>query len=678
HIDEAEPTSSFTRNKWSAATQRVLSSMPSRSIRWSDATVLSQRAHVSERDSAQVSRANNREIDIESQEGLIHEAPQKRDLLKTLQALSLDECAHKLRVMPISLSAKSELRARACQKRGDQVLSVKGSRSGRKSLRTARQGVHSLLNSIQLWHGPLKQVSGRFGTGALSYFHFLRTLLVYNVFLSLIINLFLVLPQVIQSPYHSGSKTSFKGLNIFTGTGLLKNSLMFYGYYNYTESMNCRFNTKPCPAEGYNIRLAYLLTIGIGLFATCIMLVYRVFKALGRSFHKLKSQGNLALKVFSSWDFKVSKKMSVQMQSENLCTQLKEMLCELHTGNPKPKLAARLVWMALHCTAWGICLTCISCSAFAIYIFPQDIQDDGTDMHLLQLPLLVCGLNYFLPSVFSIVAWMESYDSPSLCIYVAIIRNLFLKMTTLGVLCYRWLYHISSGDNKPECWETFVGQEFYRFLLADLIFAVLHTIFGDFLWRVFTQGVLGRKKKPAFDIARNVLELIYGQTLAWLGVLFSPLLPTLQAVKLILLFYLKRSSLIMNCQAPRKAWRTTHMTTVFISLLCCPSFLGAATGITYTMWRLQPSSSCGPFKNLDSMFLAGKEWRNSLETSNPSLAWLSWTYTLLENPVFLFSMAGILLLVIYIHIQAGDGQRRIMEGEDKKFLINKLQTLPEQ
>uniref|UniRef100_A0A7N8Y3M9 Transmembrane channel-like protein n=1 Tax=Mastacembelus armatus TaxID=205130 RepID=A0A7N8Y3M9_9TELE len=563
------------------------------------------------------------------------EASKRERLVNNLQNLSVSDRIRMLRAMPLSLAEKSELRYM------QNSLSLHLHKF--IAVRQCWYSWLSFLHSLQLWQVALKRVSGRFGTGVLSYFLFLKTLLFFNLFLFLVTGAFLVLPQAVHPPVLSADRQSFSGLELLTGAGYFSDTVMYYGYYcNYTLHRSCRDDdggqnisvstgtTSSCLSShhSYNMPLAYFFIIGAAFFFTCIILVYSMSKSFGQSFRIDKSHSILAMKVFCSWDFKVIKKTSVKLMSEKICTQLK--------FSP---------------TYLPLSLTLLQQQQALTNKHPM-----LKEASLLALPALVSLINLLLPGLFNLAAWMEDYESPSVGTYV--------------------------------CWENFVGQELYRFLLMDFIFILLDTLFGEFLWRFFSEKVLKRRRKPVFDIARNVLELIYGQTLAWLGVLFTPLLPAVQILKLLLLFYIKKSSVMMNCQAPRKPYRVSQMTTIFITLLCFPSFLGASVCVTYTMWSITPSTSCGPFRGLKTMFQAGKRWVEQLERDNPNLSVLARAHAyLVENPLFLFVGAGIFLIVIYFHSQVVDGQRKIIsllqeqienEGEDKKFLITRLQHIHEQ
>uniref|UniRef100_A0A8C9YMI5 Transmembrane channel-like protein n=1 Tax=Sander lucioperca TaxID=283035 RepID=A0A8C9YMI5_SANLU len=624
----------------------------------------------------------------------------KRDrLVNNLQNLSVSDRVRMLRGMPLSVAEKT-LQKEKHTLSGSQIPCC--SQLKYYIIIGARHSWYSWLNflhSLQLWQVALKTVSGRFGTGVLSYFLFLKTLLFFNFFLFLVTGAFMVLPQAVHPPVLPAGRSSFSGLELLTGAGYFSDTVMYYGYYsNYTLRKSCRDDggvqnvslsngtRLDCVSKhlSYNMPLAYFFTIGVAFFITCIILVYSMSKSFGQSFRIDKSHSILAMKVLCSWDFKVIKKTSVKLMSENISTQLKELLAEVNQKHVKNTACQKLWRLMVHGLAWTICIGSTTACVLAIYYFSGSrIADNNlllTEASLLALPVVVSLINLLLPGLFNLAAWMEDYESPSVRTYVAICRNLMLKVSVLGLLCYHWLGRVA-------CWESFVGQELYRFLLMDFIFTLLDTLFGEFLWRLFSEKVLKRRRKPVFDIARNVLELIYGQTLAWLGVLFTPLLPAVQIIKLFLLFYIKKSSVMMNCQAPRKPYRVSQMTTVFITLLCFPSFLGASVCVTITMWSITPSSSCGPFRELKTMFQAGKRWVEELEKDNPNLSVLARAHSyLVENPFFLFVGAGIFLIVIYFHSQVVDGQRKIIsllqeqienEGEDKKFLITRLQSIHE-
>ncbi|XP_043970207.1 transmembrane channel-like protein 6b isoform X1 [Gambusia affinis] len=722
-------TDSLLKDRWSSATLKILSSMPSRTIGRSQGAILSQyfnrttglrkrtQKRASIKDFSRSARPSIRGYGVEVDTTDSAEKKQER-LVKNLQDLSAVDRVRMLKEMPLNLSEKKSLR-RLTLKMTKQTRSSRNLRccSYLKfhiilALRHSWYSCLSFLHSLHLWQMPLKRVSGRFGSGVLSYFLFLKTLLFFNVFLFLVLGSFLVVPQAVYPPERLENRTSFTGLELLTGGGYFSNTLLYYGYYSNHTLPSCSKNNTSSPPRpecdskslSYNMPLAYFFTIGLSFFITCIILVYSMSKSFGQSFRIDKSNGMLAMKVFCSWDFKVIKKSSVKLLSENICTQLKELLGEAHHSRTRSTTLDKLIKLMIHGLGWTLCIGATAGCVVGIYYFSDymhkeqqeswqhDSGDPGLlkEASLLALPVLVSFINLMLPILFQFTAWMEKYDSPSLRTFVSLSRNLILKVSVLGVLCFHWLKRVagSSSDNKTfKCWESFVGQDLYRFLTIDFIFTLLATLFGELLWRLFSDKVLKRNRRPEFDIAKNVLDLIYGQTLAWLGLLFTPLLPAVQILKLLLLFYIKMSSVMMNCQPPSRPYRVSQMTTIFITLLCFPSFLGASVCVTYTMWRLPSSESCGPFRGNKTMIQAGKQRIVELVKENPNLYFLAQAHTyLVENPFFLFVGAAIFLIVIYFQSQVVDGQRKIIallqeqienEGEDKKFLITRLQSIHE-
>ncbi|XP_071066930.1 transmembrane channel-like protein 6 isoform X2 [Dasypus novemcinctus] len=705
-----------------AATLRILACMPSRTIGRSRGAIISQyynrTARLRRRSGRPLLRdaARSARRDLELDAAAAQEEEKRGLLVKELQALPGAQRDHTLRGMPLSLAEKRCLREESRSPRAtrrDQQGRGGVSRGSRLrygcvlALHNLGLRLLSSLHALTPWRYALKRIGGQFGSSVLSYFVFLKALLAFNALLLLPLLAFAVAVQAAFPPPPRRPPPAFTGLELLTGGGSFSHTVMYYGYYsNATLNQPCepaQDGGQCAPGAGglpYSMPLAYLFTLGVAFFITCITLVYSMSRSFGESYRVGSTLGAHAVAVFCSWDYKVTQKWASRLQHDNIRTQLKELLAEWQVRRDPRSVCAALRRAALLGLGWLLCLGTVLGCAVAVYAFSESmIQSPGVaaraegslearleEARLLALPLVVGLLHLGSAYLYRGLAALEQHESPVLEAYVAVCRNLLLKMVTLGVLCYHWLGR-RLGTLRGQCWENFVGQELYRFVVMDFLFVLLDTLLGELVWRLVAEKKLKKRRKPEFDIAGNVLELIYGQTLTWLGVLFSPLLPAVQTVKLLLLFYVKKASLMANCQAPRRPWLASHMSTVFVTLLCFPSFLGAAVFLCFVIWQVKPSDTCGPFRGLDTMYEAGKAWVRQLEKGGHGVSWLPWVHRyLVEKPVLAFLLSALLLAVIYLNTQVVKGQRQVIcllkeqisnEGEDKIFLINKLHSVYE-
>uniref|UniRef100_A0A3P8ZF26 Transmembrane channel-like protein n=1 Tax=Esox lucius TaxID=8010 RepID=A0A3P8ZF26_ESOLU len=508
--------------------------------------------------------------------------------------------------------------------------------------------------TLELWQGTMKEVGGRFGTGVLSYFKFLKWLLMFNVFSFLVNFGFITIPQLTYEPTPAiPAAVKFSGLEILTGAGYFNHTVLYYGgYSNETQGTEGR--------PVYNMQLAYFFTIAAYMVLCGAALIYSMAVSFRKRFVLADFASGGAWQLLCSWDFRVNNERAVRQRKNNLRIQLKESLSEKVQVSLLP-LSDRLKHYAVFLGTWLLSTgMAVGCGAGIYFLCKYENQSSGSlldEASTLLLPFMVSLVNLVVPLFYSLFRKIEHYSQPRMQIYAIILRNVILKMSILGILCYYWMNDVAE---RSPCWESIVGQALYRLVIVDFLFLMLGSFFGEFLSNVIGTKCIPSLGVPEFDIARNVLDLIYAQTLAWIGIYFSPLLPVIQIIKFFTLFYLKKVSLTRNCQPPRHAGRAAQMQTIFIAILFFPSFVGALSMLAYTMWTLSPSDGCGPFRGLNTTFSAVQNWIDGLGGVSGA-GWTIWIYQhVIRSEIFYFLITLIVLVFIYIFWQIIQGRKLLI------------------
>nr|XP_030702993.1 transmembrane channel-like protein 5 isoform X1 [Globicephala melas] len=610
-----------------------------------------------------------------------HKSPQGQKLIASLIPMTFRDRIKAIRNQPRTMEEKRNLRKMVDKEKSKQprrILEFNGCAQCLNSIslahRRSKNSLSELFNSISLWQKTLKVIGGKFGTSVLSYFNFLRWLLKFNIFLFIVTFSFIIIPQLTMA---EKNHLQFTGLEFLTGAGYFRDTVMYYGFYTNTENQHGSSGTS------YNMQLAYIFTVGACLVVCFFSLLFSMARYFRNNFINPHIYSRGIAKLIFCWDFTVTHKSAVKLKQKNLSTEIRENLSEIRQENVKLTLNQQLIRFSAHLAAWVVSTgVTIACCVAVYYLAEKNTEFLANHKNpgaVLLLPFVVSCINLVMPRFYSMFRLVERYEMPRHEVYSLLIRNILLKLSIVGILCYYWINIVALAGE--ECWETLIGQEIYRLLLMDFVFSLTDSLLGEFLRRIIGLRLITSLGRQEFDIARNVLELIYSQTLVWIGIFFCPLLPFIQMMTLFIMFYVKNISLMMNFQPLSKAWRASQMMTVFIFLLFFPSFTGALCTLAITIWRLTPSADCGPFRGLPFFIESIYRWIDTLSQSR-SYLWVVWIYQNLVSSVhFFFILTLIVLIITYLYWQITEG-RKIMirllheqiinEGKDKMFLIEKL------
>ncbi|XP_020859079.1 voltage-gated chloride channel TMC4 [Phascolarctos cinereus] len=546
-----------------------------------------------------------------------------------------------LRELPWPIEAKQLLWRLQAQRPTKPEPGIRGSK-GALLLGRAWARLVGVPKMLVPWRTILTKIGSQYGAGTESYFGLLRFLLGLNILGVLFQGILTLLPLLLlgsipgpPSPGVTKPCGSYdpvpQGLvdyathltNLLSGEGHLEWSPLFYGFY-------------PVQLTGstFQLPIAYLLSTFLSGFLCLLLILRRSVSGLKQTL--LIESGVLTSyshRVFSAWDFGLQGSGPVELRKRAIRYELQ---VELEEASMR-KLAearTRAQWAGLWVTRILLNLLVLALLAAAFYgVYwatdpDKNLQEDPVVQATPLLKLLIAYLpsifistaNLILPPVFSLITSLEGYTR-SRQVQLILLRTVVLRLASLVVLLVS-LWNQITCEGKPEaeacaacgydynilpCWETRVGQEMYKLLLFDLLTCLAVPLLIQFPRKLLGSmcgGRLGRLVETMeFQVPDEVLGLVYGQTLVWVGGFYCPLLALLNTVKLLLTFYLKRFTLFAFCSPASRTFRASTAN-FFFPLVLLLGLAISAVPVLYGIFVIPPSKLCGPFQGQPDIWAA--------------------------------------------------------------------------
>nr|XP_016788503.1 transmembrane channel-like protein 8 isoform X3 [Pan troglodytes] len=451
--------------------------------------------------------------------------------------------------------------------------------------RRLREAAQRLARGLGLWEGALYEIGGLFGTGIRSYFTFLRFLLLLNLLSLLLTASFVLLPLVWLRPPDPGptlnltlqcpgSHQSQPGVlrfhnqlwHVLTGRAFT-NTYLFYGAYR----------VGPESSSVYSIRLAYLLSP-----LACLLLCFcgtlrRMVKGLPQKTRLGQGyQAPLSAKVFSSWDFCIRVQEAATIKKHEISNEFKVELEEgrrfqLMQQQTRAQTACHLLsYLRVNILIGLLVVGAISAIFWATKYSQDNKEVSGVPVSAAPVPAPWGHRPGQLPGSPAVHIPGPAGKLPSQ--HGGQPHSDLVRGAEAGQL----------GDvlRLPGSDHTVHWQRQEQLLLVDR--------FSGRFWAWL--------EREEFLVPKNVLDIVAGQTVTWMGLFYCPLLPLLNSVFLFLTFYIKKYTLLKNSRASSRPFRASS-STFFFQLVLLLGLLLAAVPLGYVVSSIHSSWDCGLFTN---------------------------------------------------------------------------------
>uniref|UniRef100_A0A8C9PP53 Transmembrane channel-like protein n=1 Tax=Spermophilus dauricus TaxID=99837 RepID=A0A8C9PP53_SPEDA len=561
---------------------------------------------------------------------------------------------------------------------------------------------------------PALLPTGLFGTGIQSYFTFLRFLLLLNVLTMGLTASMVLLPLAWLRPPDPGPAQNLTlqcpgshqpqiGIpifhnqlwNVLTGRAFT-NTYLFYGGYR----------AAPESSSAYSIRLAYLLSpLACLLLCFCGTLRRMVRGLPQRLLLGQDYRAPLSAKIFSSWDFCIRVQEAAAIKKHEISNEFKAELEEgrrlqlAQQRSPTQRACHLLTFLWVNVLIGLLVVGAISAIFWATK-YSQDKKEEDLFVVLQYLPPGVIALVNFLgPLLFVFLVQLENYP-PSTEVNLTLIWCVVLKLASLGMFSFSLGQSILCiGGNRTsceaygynacdyQCWENAVGEELYKLIIFNFLLTVAFAFLVSLPRRLLVERFSGWfwtwLDREEFLVPKNVLDILAGQTVTWVGLFFCPLLPLLNSIFLFLTFYIKkvrapRYTLLWNSRPSPRLFRASS-STFFFQLVLLLGLLLAAVPLGYVVSSTHSSQDCGLFTNYSAPWQVVPELV-ALQLPLPGQRALNY----LSSHAFSFPLLILLSLVLTVCVSQSRANAKtihelrkqlVWQGREKWHLVEDLSRL---
>ncbi|XP_065809237.1 transmembrane channel-like protein 7 isoform X1 [Labrus bergylta] len=545
------------------------------------------------------------------------------------------------------------------------------------------------LSGLLPWQHTLHTIEGRFGFGVKSYFVFLRYLIYLNLLHCALISGFILGPTAFYGRGNSSKPLRFgeddSVLDFFLGSGYLDRSPVFLGFYT-PGSLN-----KPCLKTPL-LYFAGILTI---LFLSLIMVVHRTIVGykhtwmLGRRYST-----NMSYKIFCGWDFTIQDPIAATLKRSFIRNDLKLFLDEQRFSlREEQRTLGQRVFLYLLRFILNVLILSLLGGAFCLIYYAtrksqEEIKHNWLVSLLLQyLPsITITSINLVLPLIFRKISSFEDYSFTTQ-VNATLVRSIFLKLTSLGIFLFFIFSTKEPEQNVFQCRQNKFGREMYKLCIFNFLTTFCTAFFLNYprmlVKEKLPSSLLARLMgKQRFLITFNVLDLVYIQTVSWVGVFYCPLLPLIGTVTLTASFYIKKFTVLQCCVAEQRMFRGSSSSVLFHFMLLLGLLMAAVTlGLNLHQQELTPDknlSSCGPFGNDKTVLTVAGDCVDSL----PSLAQSTLRYLASEAFALPLILAEVIILTSFVSRRQANQKAierlkdmLVMSSSDKRFLVKQHATI---